>query len=60
MDQTKLYELKERAKSALGITQIQLNRKAKNNAASADNSVKIDSMKNKNKINKFKIIKKWI
>ena len=54
MDQTKLYELKERAKSALGITQIQLNRKAKNNAASADNSVKIDSMKNKNKINKFK------
>jgi hypothetical protein len=54
MDQTKLYELKQRAKSALGITQIQLNRKAKNNAGSADNSVKIDSMKNKNKINKFK------
>jgi len=54
MDQTKLYELKQRAKSALGITQIQLNRKAKNNQGSADNSVKIDSMKNKNKINKFK------
>jgi len=54
MDQVKLYELKQRAKSAFGITQTQLNSKAKNNLSSADNSIKIDSIKNKSKINKLK------
>ena len=54
MDQNKINELKQRAKSAFGINQIQLNRKAKNNLSSAENSVKIDSMKNKNKISKYK------
>jgi len=54
MNQEKINELKYRAKSAFGITQIQLNRKAKKSLSTLDESTKkINSMKNKDKINNF-------
>ena len=57
MNQNKLYELKQRAKSAFGITQMQLNRKSKMNLSSsaAEDSIKIiNSMKSKEKYYKPK------
>ena len=50
MDQEKINQLKYRAKSAFGITQIQLNRKAKKSLSTLEeSSKKINSMKNKEK-----------
>ena len=57
MNHNKLLELKERAKSALGISQLQLNRKSKMNISSsvADDSIKIiNSIKGKEKFYKPK------
>jgi hypothetical protein len=57
MNQNKLLELKERAKSALGISQLQLSRKSKMNISSsvADDSIKIiNSIKGKEKFYKPK------
>ena len=54
MNQEKIDELKYRAKSAFGITQIQLNRKIKKSLSQTDgSSKKLDSMKNKDIINVF-------
>ena len=54
MNQTKLIELKQRAKSAFGLTQVQLNKKSNKYLFPGDESNKINSIKNKDKIRKLK------
>ena len=54
MDQVKLYELKQRAKSAFGITDVQLKKKTKNMLSAKDDSMRINSIKNKDKVYKLR------
>ena len=54
MDPIKLHELKQRAKSAFGISQVQLNKKEKNHFSSSQEATKINTIKNNYKGYKLK------